>query len=97
MVNVALFAKRETNAKQDTRGGEKNKLSVTSPLLWLFQRSLYEYHTPIGQLMTHCSGEILVYLSGTKSLSRSIFCFEESSSFSSNNKGKTKEMLKFIT
>ena len=56
--------------KAETRGGEKNKVSVTRPLFWLFPCSLHECHTPIiGQLMTHCSGEILVCLSGTKWLS----------------------------
>jgi len=38
--NVASCAKRETSAKRETRGGEKNKAPVTSPLLWLFRPHL---------------------------------------------------------
>ena len=39
--NAAFYVKRET-------GDEKNEVSVTSPLLWLFPRSLHEHCIRIG-------------------------------------------------
>ena len=40
-VNAAFYVKRETR-------DEKNEVSVTSPLLWLFPRSLHEHCIRIG-------------------------------------------------
>ena len=37
---MAFCAKRETTAKRETRGGEKNEAPVASPLFWLFRPRL---------------------------------------------------------